>query len=252
MKLISCIKEVSNLDMILPKDWVVDYSGKAVDLYYATKMINPFDETALELMLRLKDQTEASTEVITIGNEDILKKALAVGVDHATRLDVKLNKFTVPNETASLLYDVIKEKNANIIFCGKQADNGNHGQTGQILAQKLGWPCFTDVIDVFIEEEFIFIKRLLKEGIETIKIKGNVVLVITQSGNKFLRMATLLDVIAAKSKSIEVVKKDDILNQYNVKSIYIEQPSKKTEYIEMNEQTPRVFSNLIHSFREKV
>ncbi len=252
MKLISCIKEVSNLDMILPKDWVVDDSGKAVDLYYATKMINPFDETALELMLRIKDQTDASTEVITIGNEDILKKALAIGVDYATRIDLKPNKFTVPNDTASVLYDVIKDKNANIIFCGKQADNGDHGQTGQILAQKLGWPCFTDVIDVFIEDEFLIIKRLLKEGIEAIKIKGNVVVVITQSGNKFLRMATLLDVIAAKSKSIEVVSMDEKMKDYNVQSIYIEQPNKKTKFIQMNEQTPEVFSKLIHSLREKV
>ncbi|MBI9109409.1 MAG: hypothetical protein JEZ04_21875 [Spirochaetales bacterium] len=91
MTVISCIKQVRDLDIVLKNDWVVQENGISINIDYANRIMNTFDETSLELMLRLNDTEKAlHTKVVTIGSaysETILRKALALGVDEALRID---------------------------------------------------------------------------------------------------------------------------------------------------------------------
>lgn len=210
MTIISCIKQVQDLDMVLPADWIVQADGKSINIDYANRIMNVYDEIALELMLRLADvHPEIDTGVITIGEqfcESVLRKALAVGAQEAIRIDCKQTLGQTPHNRANLLASVINATNeVELVLCGRQADNNSHGLTGQLLAEKLGWPCFTLVTDIKYEKGVYHLERITEKGIEHISVKGPIVVTITQASDKFLRMATLKKTMEAKKKTIRVL-----------------------------------------------
>ncbi len=210
MTIISCIKQVQDLDMVLTDDWFIQEDGKSIDISYANKIMNTYDETALELMLRLVDEAQKiNTHVITVGDkskESILRKALAVGVQKAIRIDVVEKAEYTPSAIAKMLASVIEDtKDAELVLCGRQADNYSHGLTGQLLAKELGWPCFTLVTEIEYKQGIYHLSRIVEEGIEHISVKGPIVVTVSQSGNKFLRMATLKKTMEAKKQEIKVI-----------------------------------------------
>ncbi len=255
MKIITCVKQVRDLDMILKDDWVLDDTQQSVDLYYANKLLNPYDQTSVEIMLRLRDDQNIKTEVITIGDsstDEVLRKCFSVGVDSGKRVDVKDSKFRTPRSTANYLKEAIDLDDVDLILCGKQADNGNHGQTGQILAKKLGWPCFTDILDIHFKESHFELTRLSENNIEKLTVKPPFVGVITQSGDKFLRLATLMDVLKAKSKEVEIINVPKNLTDkfYDVESVEVIKSNKSTEYILMSDSINKDFNQLLKSIQE--
>lgn len=252
MTIICCIKQVHDLDIVLKDDWVVDESGRAVDISYANRIMNTFDETSLELMLRLKDENAIDTSVVTFGDiqsESILRKALAVGVSKASRIEMQSDLEFNPEQVAFHLHQyILAELNNNsvdMIMCGRQADNGNHGQTGQLLAAMLGWPCITMVTDIKKTDNSFKISRLATDAIEHIYVNRPVVVTITQSANSLLRMATLKATLEAKKKNIEVLNFATDTNS-NLKKTYspnseleklsINKPEKTCIFIEDNEK----------------
>lgn len=208
MLMVSCIKQVKDLEMILENDWVIQEESEDVDIYYANKIMNVYDEAALELMLRMKDENESiETKAISLGSiecEAVIRKALAVGVDEGIRIDYEQTLKDSPRNIATMLYDVVKSLNPELILCGNQADNGNYGMTGQLLAEMLAWPVITKVTDIKYLDGTFHIARLCNEGIEYIKIKGPIVITVIGGENQFLRMATLHSTMEAKKKNIDV------------------------------------------------
>ncbi|AIO19439.1 Electron transfer flavoprotein subunit beta [Candidatus Izimaplasma bacterium HR1] len=261
MKIVSCIKQVYDLDIVLENDWVVDESCKSVDIHYANRIMNSYDEASLEMMLQLKDKyLNIMTQALTIGNkstESILKKALAIGVDEVIRIDIDINKINNPNDNATLIYESVKEdESIDIIFCGKQSDINNYGQTGQILAEKLHWSCFTNVFEIeYIDNQF-HISRLLKSGIERIITKAPFVITSIPSADKFLRMATLRDMMRANKETIKIKEYESLLteleNRYNFEKITIEKPVKKCIYLEdeIDSKVETQLDELITKYRE--
>jgi electron transfer flavoprotein beta subunit len=264
MKIVSCIKQVYDLDIVLENDWVVDETQNSVDIHYANRIMNSYDEASLELMLQLKDNdVTIRTEAVTIGEkptESILQKALAVGVDEATRIDVGSTHINNPFDNATLLYETIKEDDSiDLILCGKQSDITNYGQTGQILAEKLNWASFTNVFEIDFIDSYYRLSRLVKDGVEKVTIKGPLVVTSIPSPNKFLRMASLRDMMKAKKKDIKVISKElalEILSkktrQYKSVGITIDKPVKDCIYLEntSDKSTEDQLNELIISVRE--
>ena len=263
MKIVSCIKQVYDLDIVLENDWVVDNETKSVDIHYANKIINSYDEASLELMLQLKDkEPNIKTRALTIGEkhtESILQKALAIGVDEVLRIDVSTDRIRSPYDNAQLIYESVKnDKTIELILCGKQSDINNYGQTGQILAEKLGWSCFTNVYEVDLIDSHYHLSRLLKEGIEKVITKAPLVITSIPSPDKFLRMATLREMIKAKKTNIPVISNEFALHQlskldkhYHSKGISIEKPVKECIFLESKDDNPVSFqiNNLITKYR---
>lgn len=208
MKVVSCIKQVRNLDDILPYDWVVDKQKLGVNIDYANRIMNTYDEMALEIMLQLCDaSSDIESTTITIGDknsETILRKALAIGVDNVVRIDKGNEVIDDPYYIASLLKaELLDQGDVELILCGRQADNGNNGQTGQILAAMLGLPCITMVVDIRMEDDKFLVSHLTSTGIEHVCIQGPLVVCVTQLKDKYLRMATLMASMEAKRKPIK-------------------------------------------------
>lgn len=247
MTVISCIKQVHDLDIVLKDDWVVESDNVSINIDYANRIMNTFDETSLELMLRLSDDNKIKTKVITIGDkrsDTILRKAMAVGVQEAVRIETSETLDFMPEQVALYLKTYIQEelKNKNdiqIVMCGRQADNGNHGQTGQLLAEMLGWPCITMVTDIKKTNNDYRISRMEEWGIKHLYVSTPVVVTVTQSENKLLRMSTLKAMLDAKKQPIEIYPVEATNNllkaaapAYQLEKLTINKPIKHCLFIE--------------------
>ena len=102
--------------------------------------MNPFDEIAVEEALRLKEKHGGEVVVASIGGEKSvteIRSALAMGADRGVHLthDAALD----PGVAASLLAKVVEQEKPDLVLLGKQAIDDDQNQTGQILAEKLGY-----------------------------------------------------------------------------------------------------------------
>ncbi|EGD52793.1 Electron transfer flavoprotein alpha/beta-subunit [Thermoanaerobacter ethanolicus JW 200] len=142
-------------------------------------IINPDDKNALEEAIRIKEEYGAKVIVITMGPpqaETALREALAMGADEAYLLTDRVFAGADTYATAKTLSKMAKKFDYDIIFCGRQAIDGDTAQVGPQLAEQLNVPQVTYVKEVKIEGDTLIVKRALEDGYEVIKVKMPVLL----------------------------------------------------------------------------
>ena len=140
MKICVCFKIVPDLDQVLESDWR-DLS-QGLDTSYVKKMINCFDETALEMALRLKEtaaDTGAACTAVTVGGglASLMKGLYAVGYDRVVNIPLEHREFC-PETVAALLADFIKSGDFDLVLFGKQAGMADSGMVPPLSAELLG------------------------------------------------------------------------------------------------------------------
>jgi electron transfer flavoprotein beta subunit len=202
--------------------------------------VNEPDAYALEEALRQKEKHGGEVAVITAGParaQQVLREALAKGADRAIHLEdgafVGLDAFS----TARALAAAIKDEQFDLIFTGLQSDDYGFAQTGVILAELLGWPHATIIMQIEKTDDGIKVKRELEAGyFQFVDMPVPAVLTI-QSGINKLRYATLIGIKQAKNKPLRKVALAEVqqemgANLQKIERMYIPQKTKKTEYLE--------------------
>ena len=240
MKILVCMKQVPQKDAPLKLNeagtWIRE------DLSYE---VNEPDAYALEEALRQKEKHGGEVVVITAGParaQQVLREGLAKGADRAIHLEdpafVGLDAFN----TARAFAAAIKEEQFDLIFTGLQSDDYGYAQTGVILAELLGWPHATIImqiekVDSGGASSSIRVKRELEAGFfQFVDMPLPAVLTI-QSGINKLRYATLIGIKQAKNKPMRKVTLADVQsavgpNQQKIERLYVPQKTKKTEMLE--------------------
>jgi electron transfer flavoprotein beta subunit len=109
-----------------------------------------------------------------------------------------------------LLAGALKEEQPDLILTGLQSDDLGYGQTGVVLAELLGIPHATIIMQVDAGGSSIRVKRELEDGwFQNISMPLPAVLTI-QSGINKLRYATLMGIKKAKSKEIKPISVDSV------------------------------------------
>ncbi len=124
-------------------------------------IVNPYDTHALEEALRLKDRFGCKVAAISMGPpnaEATLKKALALGVDHAILLSDRVFGGADTLATSNVLAAAIAKLNAEVdevglVLCGKQTIDGDTAQVGPGIASRLGYRQLT-LVDKIINLDF--------------------------------------------------------------------------------------------------
>ena len=235
MKILVCMKQVPQKDAPLK----LNESGTWIreDVSYE---VNEPDAYALEEALRQKEKHGGEVVVITAGParaSQVLREALAKGADRAIHLEdpafVSQDAFNIARAFAA----AIKEEPFDLIFTGLQSDDYGYAQTGVILAELLGWPHATIIMQIEKQDGGIKVKRELEAGyFQFIEMPLPAVLSI-QSGINKLRYATLIGIKQAKNKPLRKVALAEVQsalgeNQLKIDKLYIPQKSKKTEMLE--------------------
>jgi electron transfer flavoprotein beta subunit len=204
VKIVVSVKQVPARDSNLR----VAASGNWLDESDLTFEINEPDAYALEEALQLKEKLGGEVVIVCAGPEraaQCIREALAKGADRAIHVQVDalgtLDSFT----TARLLAKAIEPESPDLILTGLQSDDLGYGQTGVIMAELLGWPHATIVMEVEQAGDRIRVKRELEDGwFQHVTLPMPAVLTI-QSGIKKLRYATLMGIKRAKSKEVKIV-----------------------------------------------
>ena len=179
-------------------------------------IINPFDMYAIEEALLMKDNFGGKVSVITMGPPqavEALREALAMGADEAFLLS---DKGFAGSDTWATSYALSKaiEKigQYDIIFCGKQAIDGDTAQVGPGVARRLGIPQLTYVCkirEIDPGAKRIVVERLLEAGKEVVESKLPALVTVVKDINQ-PRFRTLLGIRKATQAQIPVLKPVDI------------------------------------------
>ncbi len=234
MKTIVLMKQVANKDAILRINKEATWIEES-DLTYE---VNESDAYALEEALRLKEKHGGEVVVCSMGPQrvkSVIKDALARGADRAIHiLDDNLVHLG-PFAAAQSLATAIKDERADLILTGLQSDDYGFAQTGVILAELLGLPHATIVIEVDLTDEQLRVKRELENGWYQWYAMPRPALLTIQSGINSIRYATLKGIMAAKKKEIKEVSPaaDDSSSRAHqrIAKIYFPQKTKQTQYL---------------------
>jgi electron transfer flavoprotein beta subunit len=204
MKIIVCIKQVpardSQLRVASSGAWIQD-----ADLSYE---INEPDAYALEEGLQLKEKHGGEVVVLCAGPAraaQTIREALAKGADRAIHIEEEdLGAFD-PLDAARLLAAALAPESPDLVLTGLQSDDLGYGQTGVILAELLGLPHATIIMQVEKQDGAIRVKRELEDGwFQHVEMPLPALLTI-QSGINKLRYATLMGIKKSKNKEIRGV-----------------------------------------------
>ncbi len=233
MKIIVLMKQVANKDAILrigkDEKWIEE-----ADLAYVT---NESDGYALEESLRLKEKKGAGEVIVcTLGPrraQTTIKDALARGADRAIHVIVEDVNHLSPFQAAKMLSEVIKEENPDLVMTGLQSDDNGYGQTGVILAELLGIPHATIVIEVNAEGADFRVKRELESGWYQWFTYNLPALLTIQSGISQIRYASLKGIMAAKKKEIKEItlQPENFASAQKIQKIYFPLKTKQTQML---------------------
>src|SRR4029453_9053517 len=144
----------------------------------------------------------------------VIKDALARGADRAIHVVGDNLAHLSPYTAATVLAEAIREEKADLVMTGLQSDDHGYGQTGVILAELLGLPHATIVIELNAEAGKVRVKRELESGWYQWYDMPLPALLTIQSGISQIRYATLKGIMAAKKKAIkEVTPSADVLSR---------------------------------------
>ena len=172
MKIIVCVKQVP------------DTSGKVavnpdgtLNRASMQTITNPDDMNAVEAALKLKDATGCKVVVVSMGPppaEGMLRELLAMGCDEAVLVSAREFGGSDTYATSQILAAAIKKVGVDeddIVFCGRQAIDGDTAQVGPQIAEKLGLPQGSYAAEIKAEGNGVVVKRLLEDGYMMLKMQ---------------------------------------------------------------------------------
>lgn len=222
MKILVTVKRVEDYESKIR----IKADGSWIETDGVNYKANPFDDIAVEEAIRLKAAHGGEVVVISIGSDAALAELrgmLAAGADRA--ILVKQDGFIDSDAAARALVKVVEKESPDLVLMGKQSVDSDANQTGQLLAEYLGWGQAT-----FASKEESLESEAEKKGVPGVKISGDkssaevwrevdgglevlevslpAVVTVDLRLVKQLRYAKLPDIMKAKKKPVEQLSFD--------------------------------------------
>jgi len=232
MKIAVCVKQVVTREWPLRVDeartWVQDRD--------ASFEMNEPDAYALEEALRLKERHGGEVVVCSAGPAraaQVVREALARGADRAIRVEGDGLAAADAAMVAGALAAAIRDEGFDLVLTGLQSDDQGFAQTGVVLAELLGIPHATIIMEVQVADGRLRVKRELEGGwFQWVSMPTPALLTI-QSGINQLRYATLKGIMAAKRKEVRVVEAAaDLAPSQEILEIRVPEKTKQTRMID--------------------
>ena len=207
MKIVVAVKQVPERDAVVR----VAADGRSVDESDVAWTMNEPDAYALEEALQLKERAgDGEVVVLCAGPERVqstLREALAKGADRAVHVvTAESGEGSLAQrdtlDVARLLAAAVKGEAPDLVLTGLQSDDLGAGQTGVVMAELLGVPHATLVLQVELVRGGIKVKRELEDGwMQHVEMPLPALLTIQSGGNR-LRYATLMGIKRARQKEM--------------------------------------------------
>lgn len=202
MKVIVCVKQVPDMT-----EARMDKEKKTIIREGVPSIINPYDIHAVEEALKIKDKKGGSVIALSMGIPSVawmLRQLIAMGVDSGILLTDKAFAGSDTLATSYILSKAIRKiGDFDIIICGKQTIDGDTAQVGPGLAEKLGIPHITNVVEIKeAEKDYIVCKRAVEKGWEVVKSPVPVLITVEKNIN-IPRFPNIVGIMNMKNAKIE-------------------------------------------------
>src|SRR5215468_7987840 len=231
MKIAVCIKQVPTREwqprLTDDRTWIREAD--------ASFEMNEPDAYALEEALRLKEKHGGEVVVCSAGPSrvaQVIREALARGADRAIHVEDDALASADAFATSAALAAAMRDDRFDLILTGLQSDDQGFAQVGVVLAERLGLPHATIIMEVAVEGGALRVKRELEGGwFQWVAMPLPAVLTI-QSGINQLRYATLKGIMAAKKKEIKkAAMPAGAAARQKIVALYTPEKGKKTQII---------------------
>jgi electron transfer flavoprotein beta subunit len=239
MKTAVCIKQV------VTREWPlrVAENGTWIRDNDASFELNEPDAYALEEALRLKEKHGGEVVVCSAGPAraaQVIREALARGADRAIHVESDALASADAVTVAGALADAIRDESFDLVLTGLQSDDQGFAQVGVVLAETLGMPYATIIMEVQVSPAStdagtagtLRVKRELEGGwFQWVALPLPALLTI-QSGINQLRYATLKGIMAAKKKEIRKVTPSSApASSLQIRRVHFPEKAKQTQLI---------------------
>jgi electron transfer flavoprotein beta subunit len=201
VNIVVCVKQVPETT-----DVRVDPETNALIREGVESIVNPVDENAIEAALQIRDTHGGKVTVITMGPaqaEEALRHAVAMGADEAVLLTDPASRGSDTLATSYTLARMVRKLgDVDLVLCGKQAIDGDTGQVGPGLAERLGIPQVTLAIEVTVSDGRLQARRVLDDFFEVLEVSLPAVVTVVKQINE-PRRPSMRSVLKAKRAQIK-------------------------------------------------
>ena len=240
MKFIVCVKQVPDTSgkVAVKADGTMDRSSMAA-------ITNPDDRNAVEAALTLKDQhPEARVVVISMGPPPaagMLRELLAMGCDEAVLISGREFGGSDTFATSQIIAAAIAHlglDEEDVIFCGRQAIDGDTAQVGPQIAEQLHIPQVSYAEELKVEGDSVIVKRQFEDQAHMLKVKTPCLITALSELNE-ARYMSVGGIVDAYNKSVTVWGFDDLKDDLN------------PEFIGLKGSPTRVFKSFTKAVKGK-
>lgn len=257
MKIFTCMKEVPGRETrfrINPEETWINES----DLSYE---LNECDEYSIEEALRIKEKHGGDVTILNVGvrtAEKSIRKGLAMGCDRAVQVIDTEGRRSSPYAAAMILAKVLEQEPYDLVLAGTQSDDLSYAQTGVILAEMLGLPHATIVMEIEVDPEARTVKALreMESGeFQWVEMPLPAVLMV-QAGSSQIRYPSLKGIMQAKKKEIRSLDLEEIdldwadAPEIKIVRLYMPEASSQVEMLQGDTQT--VVAALLEKLKKDV
>ncbi len=252
MKILVCIKQVPDMESKFKIDDDATWYNNS-DLAWR---MNEYDEYGVEQGVQLKEQMgDADLTVLCIGPAQVketMKKALAMGCNRGAHIEDDTVSSRDPFEIASMIAEFACDKSFDVIFCGMQSQDRGSAQVGIMVAETLGIPGISTVVDFSYSDGTINVKRELEGGIKTMVKLSTPALITCQLGLNTPRYPTLPNIMKAKKKEMLTISSGELLKVAGIQeTAKIFFPEKKGGGLILEGEPGDIADKLIQILKEK-
>ena len=207
MRILICLKQV-------PDTMEVKLTGDlTLEREFVAQVLNPADESALELGLELKEKHGGTVTVLTMGPkraEGMLREALSRGADEAVLMTSPRFAGADTLVTAHCLAEAEKALGGfDLILCGRRAVDGETGQVGPMVAALLGRPCVVNATEGEIAEGCLRALQLTEAGSQEWKAPLPAVMTLCEWSHA-LRLPTISGLRRAAQADVQFCEPEDL------------------------------------------
>jgi len=249
MNIVVCLKQVPAADAQIR----VTEDGRRIKEIDLSFEMNEADTYALEAGLKLKDAHGGQVLVVSAGSrtESVLREALAKGADRGILITDECLHDADSLTIARALAAAIRKEPHSLILTGLQSSDMGFGQTGVYLAEFLGLPHATLIVEIEARETSVAVKRELEGGwFQRLELPLPALLTI-QSGSNRVRYATLMGIKKARSKSITLVTLAElgmaVPKRIPYRRLFV--PTKSASVVMLSGNAPDVAQQLVEKLR---
>lgn len=213
MNIIVCVKQIPDPEIPPIKFKLDDEAKHVIPPEGIPPVINPYDEQAVELALRLREKEGGRITVLSIGDDSAkstVKHALSMGADEGILLADREFEGSDSFSIAYILSQAIKRiGDYDLILCGRQAADWDESLVGPLIAENLSLSLITLVKELEVANGRLEIKRVTLDGYQFFSVPTPALATVSHEVGQ-ARLPSGWGIISASQKEIPIWNSSDI------------------------------------------